>query len=158
MVANGRSQYDTAMALKPTDVPNVRQAVPFFGVKDIEASLRFYVEGLGFTVTRQWAPQGRMRWCWLELDSVAVMLQEFWRDGRPGGGPPGSLGQGAAICFMCADAIALYHAARARGLEASRPFVGNGLWVTSLSDPDGYRLEFESPAEAPEGTVHSDQT
>jgi hypothetical protein len=37
---------------------------------------------------------------------------------------------------MCADAIAVYHDASARGLEASRPFVGNNLWVTSVVDPD----------------------
>ena len=156
MPDSGGSQLDALMTLKPTDVPNVRQAVPFFGVRDIEASLRFYVEGLGFRVARQWAPEGRIRWCWLELDTVAVMLQEYWKDGRPGGGPAGPLGPGVSICFMCADAIGLYHAARARGLEASRPFVGNGLWVTSLVDPDGYRLEFESPADAPEDTVYSE--
>ncbi len=135
---------------------NIRQAVPFFGVKDVTASLRFYVEGLGFTVTRQWTPQGRMRWCWLELDGVAVMLQEYWKDGQPGGGPTGPPGLGVSICFMCADAVAVYHAVRARGLEPSRPFVGNSLWVTSLIDPDGYRLEFESPTDVPEGTVYSD--
>ena len=44
--------FTAAMAVRPTDVPNIRQAVPFFGVKDIEASLRFYVDGLGFTMTR----------------------------------------------------------------------------------------------------------
>jgi hypothetical protein len=49
----------------------------------------------------------------------------------------------------------VHHEALARGLEASRPFVGNGLWVTSLTDPDGYRLEFESPADVPEGTEYS---
>jgi hypothetical protein len=47
------------------------------------------------------------------------------------------LGQGVSICFMCADAIAVYHDAQARGLNPSRPFVGNNLWVTSLTDPDG---------------------
>jgi hypothetical protein len=46
----------------------------------------------------------------------------------------------------------VYHAALARGLTPSRPFVGNGLWVVSLTDPDGYRLDFESPTDAPEGT------
>ena len=61
--------------------PNVRQAVPFFNVKDIEASLRFYVDGLGFTITRRWEPEGRIRWCWLERDQVAVMLQEYRKDG-----------------------------------------------------------------------------
>jgi lactoylglutathione lyase len=61
--------------------------VPFFEVKDIEASLRFYVEGLGFTMTRHWNPEGRIRWRWLELDRVAVTLQQYWKDGPPGGWP-----------------------------------------------------------------------
>ena len=134
----------------------MKLAVPFFGIRDIDASLRFYVDGLGFTMTQQWAPDGRIRWCWLELGAAAVMLQEFWKDGRPGGGPAGPLGQGVSICFMCGDAIAIYHDALARGLAASRPFVGNHLWVTSLTDPDGYRLDFESPTDVPEGTVYAD--
>jgi catechol 2,3-dioxygenase-like lactoylglutathione lyase family enzyme len=37
--------------------PNVKQAVPFFMVTDIEASLRFYVDGLGFQITKEWRPQ-----------------------------------------------------------------------------------------------------
>jgi catechol 2,3-dioxygenase-like lactoylglutathione lyase family enzyme len=125
-------------------------------VTDIDESLRFYVEVLGFTMTRQWTPEGRIRWCWLELGDAAVMLQEYWKDGRRGGGPTTPLGQGVSICFMCADALAIYHAAKARGLVASTPFVGNGLWVTSLTDPDGYRLDFESPTDVPEDTVYSD--
>jgi catechol 2,3-dioxygenase-like lactoylglutathione lyase family enzyme len=70
--------------------PNVTQAVPFFTVKDMDASLRFYVDGLGFTITNRWEPEGRLR------------------------------------------------------------------WVTALVDPDGYRLEFESPTDVPEETIHSD--
>jgi lactoylglutathione lyase len=40
-----------------------------------------------------------------------------------------------------------------RGLPAKRPFVGNGMWVTEISDPDGYHLLFESPTDAPEETI-----
>jgi lactoylglutathione lyase len=158
MATNSKTLFDIAMELQASDIPNVRQAVPFFNVKDIEASLRFYVEGLGFAITRHWEPDRRIRWCWLELGQVAVMLQEYWKDGRPGGWPTGPLGQGVSICFMCADAIAVYHDSRTRGLEPSRPFVGNNLWVTSLVDPDGYRLDFESPTDVPEETVYSDPT
>jgi lactoylglutathione lyase len=158
MATDGKTLFDVAMELQATDVPNVRQAVPFFNVKDIEASLRFYVDGLGFTITRRWDPGGRIRWCWLELGGVAVMLQEYWKDGQPGGWPTGPLGQGVSICFMCADAIALYHDSKARGLNPPRPFVGNNLWVASFIDPDGYRLDFESPTNAPEETVYSDPT
>jgi catechol 2,3-dioxygenase-like lactoylglutathione lyase family enzyme len=135
--------------------PNVRQAVPFFGVTDIEASLRFYLDGLGFALTNQWSPEGRIRWCWLELGEAALMLQEYWRDGKRGGAPEGPLGQGVSICFWCTDALVVYHELQARGVPARRPFVGNGLWVTSVTDPDGYDLYFESPTEVPEGTEYS---
>jgi len=144
------------MESKVGEAINVKQAVPFFGIRDSDASLRFYVDGLGFTVKHQWAPEGRLRWCWLELGGAALMLQEYWKDGKLGGGPEGPLGAGVSICFMCADAIAIYHDSMRRGLAPSRPFVGNGLWVTSFTDPDGYRLDFESPTDVPEDTVYSD--
>jgi lactoylglutathione lyase len=156
MAADGKTLFDVAMELKGSDTPNVQLAVPFFNVKDIEASLRFYVDGLGFKITRRWEPEGRIRWCWLELDHVVIMLQEYWKDGQPGGWPEGPLGQGVTICFVCADAIAAYQDARARGLSPSTPFVGNNLWVTSLTDPDGYRLDFQSPTDVAEDTVYSD--
>ncbi|HEV7673487.1 MAG TPA: hypothetical protein VGQ12_03045 [Candidatus Angelobacter sp.] len=63
---------------------------------------------------------------------------------------------GVTICFQCKDALAIYREFIARGVEAKRPFVGNGLWVTSVQDPDGYRLEFASPTDVPEETVFSD--
>ena len=135
---------------------NIKQAVPFFGITDIEASLRFYVDGLGFAIKHRWAPGERIRWCWLERDGVVLMLQEFWKDGRPGGAPPGTLGNGMSVCFMCEDAIAVYHEALARGLSPARPYVGNRLWVTSFVDPDGYRVDFESPTDAEEDTVYAD--
>jgi hypothetical protein len=31
------------------------------------------------------------------------------------------------------------------------------MWTTGLSDPDGYRLEFESYTDVPEGTVFSER-
>lgn len=128
-------------------------AVPFFGVTEIEASLRFYVVGLDFVLTNEWSPEGRIRWCWLELDKVALMLQEYWRDGRPAGAPEGPLSQGASICVFCEDARAIYRDSTSNGIAASRPFVGNGLWVTTVTGPGGYRLVFESPTKDPEGTL-----
>jgi len=135
---------------------NVRQAVPFFWVHDIQASLRFYVEGLGFRMTHQWVDEGKLRWCWLELGDAAVMLQEFWREGHHRNLPDGKVGTGVTICFICKDAVALWREFVSRGLPAKRPFVGNGMWVTQIPDPDGYDLLFESPTDVPEETVLSD--
>jgi len=135
---------------------NVKQAVPFFGVSNMEQSIRYYVDGLGFEMTNKWIDEGKLRWCWLQLGNAALMLQEFWNDGVNSGRPEGKLGQGVSICFTCEDALAIYREITARGIEASRPFVGNSMWVTSLSDPDGYRIEFESYTDVPEDTVFSE--
>ncbi len=125
-------------------------------VRDIEASLRFYVDGLGFTKTIEWIPDGKLQWCWLEHGGAALMLQEFWRSGPHAHAPTDKLGVGVSVCFMCKDAIALYREFKARGVDAKRPFVGNRLWVTQTVDPDGYRLDFESPTDAPEESVLGD--
>jgi len=136
--------------------PNVMQAVPFFRVSDMEASLRFYLDGLGFVMTKKWIDEGKLRWCWLEIGEAAIMLQEFRKERHDSWVPDGKVGVGVSICFTCKDALAIYRDVVSRGLAASRPFVGNGMWCTSVSDPDGYRLEFESLTDVPEETVLSD--
>jgi catechol 2,3-dioxygenase-like lactoylglutathione lyase family enzyme len=139
-----------------SDAANVRQVVPLLNVSNIEASVRFYVDGLGFALTKQWTPEGWLRWCWLELGGAALMLQEFATQGPDAWAPDGKVGVGVTFCFICEDALAIYHAARTRGIEAARPFVGNGMWVTSLTDPDGYRIDFESDTDVPEDTKYSE--
>ena len=135
---------------------NVRQAVPFFGVNDMAASLRFYVDGLGFKITQRWDVDGELRWCWMELGTAAIMLQVFYKEGIGPWVPEDKLGVGVTISFQCRDALAIYHQAKSRGLQPSKPFVGNSNWVTTLFDPDGYRLEFESPTDQPEETEYVD--
>jgi lactoylglutathione lyase len=130
--------------------PNVQQVVPFLWIKNLEASLRFYVEGLGFTITKKWIDDGKLQWCWLQLGGAALMLQEY----RPNKIPPGKLGEGVSVCFQCKDALAIYHEAISHGLQPKTPFVGNAMWVTILSDPDGYTLDFESPTDTPEETIY----
>lgn len=66
--------------------------------------------------------------------------------------PEGKKGEGVSIYFICKDALALYREMVARGIRASNPVVANGMWVTNLSDPDNYKLHFQSPTEIAEGT------
>lgn len=139
----------------PTEA-NVQQAVPFFHVSNMEASLRYYVDGLGFKMTNKWIDDGKLRWCWLEHGGAALMLQEFRKEGHDSWVPKGKVGEGVSICFVCNDALAIYRDVTSRGIAASKPFVGNGMWVTSLTDPDGYRIDFESYTDVPEDTVFSE--
>ena len=145
------------MSTNAAVTPNVKQAVPFFMVTDMEASLRFYVDGLRFEITHRWVGEdGKLRWCMMRTGAASLMLQEYAADGHGGRKPEGKLGLGVSICFVCQDALAIYREARARGVAVQTPFVGNAMWVTSLSDPDGYRIDFESSTDVPEETVYSE--
>ncbi|MHA2113621.1 MAG: VOC family protein [Candidatus Hodarchaeales archaeon] len=136
--------------------PNVKQAVPFFAVSDMQTSLHFYVDGLGFKMTQQWVDNEVLRWCWLELGGAALMLQQYRTEGHDSWIPEGKVGEGVTIDFMCEDALVIYHEAKRRGLRTKqKPFVGNGLWVVTFLDPDGYKIEFESPTDVAEETIYS---
>ena len=87
--------------------PNVRQAVPFFAVADMESSLHYYVDGLGFEMTHRWIDDGKLRWCWLQLGGAALMLQEFRKEGHNSWTPEAKVGVGVSIYFMCRDALAI---------------------------------------------------
>jgi lactoylglutathione lyase len=144
------------METQTAAIDNLKQVVPFLGVTDMERSLRFYLNGLGFAVKHKWEPEGRIRWCWLTRGGASIMLQEFVKEGHGGRRPEGVLGLGVNLSFQCEDALALYREFRSRGLDPSQPFVGNSMWVTWLRDPDGYRVEFESMTDVPEETKLSE--
>ena len=135
---------------------NIKQAVPFFAISNMENSLRFYVDGLGFEMTQKWIPNDKIEWCYLQRGGGAIMLQEFRKEGADAREFEGKIGEGISICFMCEDALELYHEFTSRKIKVSEPFVGNGMWVISLSDPDGYKLDFESYTDVPEETRYAD--
>jgi catechol 2,3-dioxygenase-like lactoylglutathione lyase family enzyme len=137
-----------------TPSPNIRLVVPFFMVRDMETSLRFYRDQLGFTMTNQWEPHGKIEWCWLTRERVSIMQQEG-RD-REEFDNQGPKGTGVSICFQCVDALALYQEFAAKGIDIKEPFVGNNMWVLAFRDPDGYKLDFESPTDVPEETKYSE--
>ena len=135
---------------------NVLQAVPFFRVKNIAESIRYYVDGLGFQMTNKWIDEGQLRWCWLQLGGAELMLQEFHKESHDSYVPAGKVGDGVSICFQCQDALEIYRDVTSRGIQTSEPFVGNNMWVMSLTDPDGYKIEFASLTVVPEETKFSE--
>ena len=134
-------------------ITNLKQAVPFFMVSNMERSLEFYINGLGFEIKIEWKQHEKLEWCWLEQEGIALMLQEY----RKGFSPKEKSGVGVSICIMCHDALGLYKRFLLNGLSPQEPFVGNNLWVVQLIDPDGYVICFESPTDVPEGTKYSER-
>ena len=131
---------------------NVKKAVPFFMVVNMTNSLNFYMQGLGFELKNKWEPRGKIEWCWLELGTASIMLQEYRNNI-----PVDKRGEGVSVCFMCEDALTIYNQILLNGLStSSEPFIGNNLWVVGLKDPDGYNIYFESPTDLPEGTTYSE--
>ena len=121
--------------------------VPMLAVADLERTLSFYVDGLGFEKKNEWIKDGKLKWCMLEYPGgAALMAQEY----DPGKGPEGRPGDGISMYVMCSDAVAFYTQISERRIEASEPFIGNGMHVVDLTDPDGYRISFESPADKPD--------
>jgi lactoylglutathione lyase len=135
----------------PIKAVNIKQAIPLFMVTSMESSLNFYVQGLNFKLKNKWEPRGTIEWCHLQLENVSIMLQEYRQNPSIS-----NLGKGISIYFICEDALAIYKEILVKGLSVSEPFVGNGMWVFGLRDPDGYNIFFESPTDLSEETMYSD--
>lgn len=136
--------------------PNVTQTAPLLAVSNMELSIHFYVNGLGFKISDKWLDEGKLRWCWLQLGSGALMLQEFKKEGHDAWVPKGQVGEGVSINFICNNALLIYRELKSKGIPVKKPFVGNAMWVVGLSDPDGYNLFFESVTDMPEDSEYSD--
>ena len=134
---------------------DVERTVPLPAAAGTGTSLEFHVNGPGFAMTRRWIHEGRSRWRRREHGTAALRLREFDRKGPHAWIPGGKLGAGVSINFIRRDALALHREFQARGIQAGRPFVGNGMWVTSPKDPDGYQLHFENVTDAPEDTEYA---
>ena len=121
--------------------------VPILAVADIHQTVSFYVDGVGFEKTGEWIENGRLRWCMLEYPGgAAIMAQEYGSDEEP----PEDRNTGIKMYVWCSDARAFHREAIARGIAAGKPFVGNGMHVVEMKDPDGYEIAFQSPTDEPE--------
>jgi lactoylglutathione lyase len=136
--------------------PNIQYAAPFFMVSDMEASLKFYVDGLGFKILNTWTPRGKIEWCWLQREGGPLMLQEARISADKPYLSGNEAGAGVTIFFQCRDSLVLYQQFRENGINVEEPFVGNGLWDVKVTDPDGYDLHFESPTDVREETTYSE--
>jgi uncharacterized glyoxalase superfamily protein PhnB len=118
-------------------------ARPVLHVTDVEASLRFYVNRLGFTSPWRYEEDGRMSVVEVERQGCALILSDHW---------PEKVGKGLMFISLNVEReaqIAALDALRAE-LEAKGAPVREGSWgyrLPVVDDPDGNQLFFNYPSE-----------
>lgn len=121
----------------------LRSLTPSLTVDDLEQSLRFYTDGLGFTVEERWEEDGRLLGVILLAGTCRIGLsQDDWAKGRDR-----EKGLGFRLWAETAqDLDELAERMRQHGLEADGPKTEEwGARTLSVVDPDGYRLTFNPP-------------
>ena len=121
-------------------------ARPIFSVADVEASLRFYVDHLGFTTSWRFDEAGEAYVAQVDRQGCAIILSNHW---------PEKIGKG--LLFVSLNVEPPTHKAATAALDELRAeletkgvAVKDGWWGYRLfvvDDPDGNQLLFNYPNE-----------
>jgi catechol 2,3-dioxygenase-like lactoylglutathione lyase family enzyme len=131
-------------------------ARPVLHVTDVEASLRFYVNQLGFTSPWHYDEDGRAHVAQVDRQGCALILADTW---------PEKIGKGLMFISLNVEpetreaAVAALDALRAE-LEAKGVPVKEGSWgyrLLVVDDPDGNQLFFNYPSETASGKIARDE-
>src|ERR1700744_2990786 len=121
-------------------------ARPILSVTDVEASLRFYVDRLGFTNPWRFDENGKVYVAQVERQGCAIILSNNW---------PEKVGKGLLFISLNVEpptreaATAALDKLRAE-LESKLVAVKDGWWgyrLLVVDDPDGNQLLFNYPNE-----------
>lgn len=124
---------------------------PILHAGDLQRSLRFYRDELGFTLEYRWPVKGDPEYLYLERESSGLGI------GRPDksahglpvrAGPPATF----TLCVYVSDLDALYarlleHGVAGRAAPADKPW---GERIAFVGDPDGYPILLIQKATAAE--------
>jgi len=125
-------------------------------VTDVEASLHFYVNRLGFTSPWRYDEDGKAHVAQVDRQGCALILADTW---------PQKIGKGLMFISLNVEpatreaATAELDALRAE-LEAKGVLVKDGWWGDRLlvvDDPDGNQLFFNYPSEIASGGIVRDE-
>lgn len=131
-------------------------ARPVLHVRDVEASLLFYISRLGFTSPWRYDANGRAHVAQVDRQGCAIILADTW---------PEKIGK--AVMFISLNvelatsegAVAALDVLRAE-LAARGVPVKDDSWgyrVLVVDDPDGNQLFFNYPSDTPSGKVAGDE-
>jgi len=121
-------------------------ARPILNVTDVEASLRFYMDRLGFTCPWRYEEDGRAHVAQVDRQGCALILAKTW---------PDKVGKGLIFISLNVEPETPENATAALDalhveLEAKGVSVKDGSWgyrLLVVDDPDGNQLLFNYPAD-----------
>jgi catechol 2,3-dioxygenase-like lactoylglutathione lyase family enzyme len=122
---------------------NLVSISPFFIVKDLQTSIAFYRERLGFRLDFQ-GPEGDVYYAGVSRDGIGIMLKEILPDVLPC--PNHTRHEWARwdAYIYTLDPDTLFNEFRERGVSFVKElsFIDEGLWGFEITDADGYVLAF----------------
>lgn len=137
---HGFRDWNTMAAARPRDGGAVRLgvAIPILRMFDVERTLAFYVDFLGFTVAweHRFADHAPL-YLEVQRDGVRLHLSEHHGDATPG----------SAVIIEVADAAALQRDLVGRDYRYARPGLEQQDWglTVTVGDPAGNRVIFLQP-------------
>jgi uncharacterized glyoxalase superfamily protein PhnB len=128
-----------AKARAKSDTLKMSEASPGFTVNDLQKSLAWYRDVLGFAVDERWEQDGRLTGVSLRAGGVTFMIgQDDWKKGRDR-----KKGEGFRLyCTTTQDVDALAKGIEARGGKLDQE-PRDQPWGTrdfALTDPDGFKI------------------
>jgi catechol 2,3-dioxygenase-like lactoylglutathione lyase family enzyme len=130
----------TAVARRQPETLRLLELSVGMTVDDLGRSMRFYVDGLGFTVKERWERDGALRGVMLIAGSCEIALgQDDWAKGR-------GRAKGVAIRLYAEtgqDIDALARRIGRAGIAVDGPKTASwGARMLSVTDPDGFQITF----------------
>jgi uncharacterized glyoxalase superfamily protein PhnB len=128
----------TAVRAK-TEALKMNETSPGFTVNDLQKSLAWYRDVLGFVVDERWEQEGKLMGVSLRAGKVTFMIgQDDWKKGRDR-----NKGEGFRLyCSTTQDVDALADGIKARGGKLDQE-PRDQSWGTrdfALTDPDGFKI------------------
>ena len=116
---------------------------PFFIVKDLQSSIDYYIERLGFQLDFQ-GPDGDVYYGRVSRDGVGIFLKTILPDVLPCPNHTRHAWARWDAYIYTLDPDALFDEFRRRGASFVKElsFIDDGLWGFEVSDADGYVLAF----------------
>ena len=123
--------------------PNLASISPFFIVKDLQASIAYYIERLGFQLDFQ-GPPGDGYYGKVSRDGIGIFLKAILPDVLPC--PNHTRHEwarwDASIYTMDPDTLFAEFKQRGASFVKELSFIDAGLWGFEVCDADGYVLAF----------------